>query len=65
MNTTTKLAAYGAALALVGGGAWGIEKAVGPFGSMAGVEAAGVEQSDEPGGLASSKSFRTRTVHRR
>jgi len=75
MNTPAKLSAYGAALVLVAGGAWAIGTAVGPFSSAAGVhggEDAGhgdthsgtvaeAANTDEPGGLASSRGGYTLT----
>ncbi|NBH03456.1 hypothetical protein [Amycolatopsis sp. SID8362] len=75
MNTAAKLSAYGAALALVAGGAWATGTAVGPFSSAAGVhgdEEAGhgdthsgtvaeAANTHEPGGLASSRGGYTLT----
>ncbi|MGW3958525.1 hypothetical protein ACWED2_01805 [Amycolatopsis sp. NPDC005003] len=75
MNTAAKLSAYGAALALVAGGAWATGTAVGPFSSAAGVpggEDAGhgdahsgtvaeAANTHEPGGLASSRGGYTLT----
>lgn len=46
MNTAGKLSAYGAALALVAGGAWAAGTAVGPFPAMSGQSGHG----DMPGG---------------
>ncbi|WP_410660447.1 hypothetical protein [Amycolatopsis sp. lyj-112] len=75
MNTAAKLSAYGVALALVAGGAWVAGTAVGPFAGAAGLpggEDAGhgdahsgtvaeAAQTDEPGGLASSRGGYTLT----
>ncbi|EOD64073.1 hypothetical protein [Amycolatopsis vancoresmycina] len=74
MNTAAKLSAYGAALALVAGGAWAGGTAVGPFSGAAGVpggEDAGhgdthsgtVAEAEhpEPGGLASARGGYTLT----
>ncbi|GAA3550686.1 hypothetical protein GCM10022222_37770 [Amycolatopsis ultiminotia] len=75
MNTAAKLSAYGVALALVAGGGWGIGTAVGPFSGAAGVhgeEDAGhgdahsgtvaeAANTDQPGGLASSRGAYTLT----
>jgi len=75
MNTAAKLSAYGVALALVAAGGWGAGTAVGPFSGEAGVhgaEGAGhgdahsgsvaeAANTDQPGGLASSRGGYTLT----
>ncbi|UUV30021.1 DUF748 domain-containing protein [Amycolatopsis roodepoortensis] len=75
MNTVAKLSAYGVALALVAGGAWGAGTAVGPFAGAAGLPGgedtghgdahsgtvAEAAPTDEPGGLASSRGGYTLT----
>ncbi len=75
MNTAAKLSAYGVALALVAGGGWGLGTAVGPFSGSAGVHGAEgtghgdahsgsvaeAANTDQPGGLASSRGGYTLT----
>ncbi|MFC7616248.1 hypothetical protein ACFQV2_25005 [Actinokineospora soli] len=73
MNTSGKLAAYGAAVALVAAGAWAVGAAVGPLSGAAGVpggEDAGhggghsgtvAALPDEPAGLSSSRGGYTLT----
>jgi hypothetical protein len=75
MNTAAKLSAYGAALALVAGGGWAVGTAVGPFTGNTGVHGgedtghgdthsdtvAEAANTDQPGGLASSRGGYTLT----
>ncbi|CAM3827751.1 hypothetical protein KIPE111705_26965 [Kibdelosporangium persicum] len=64
MNTATRLTVYGAALALVAGGAWAIGTAVGPVSDAAGTPAAAhtdthggtvTASTGDPAGLASAR----------